>query len=177
MTTEAMMVLTPTNDVLSFTSPHMLCMAMQAAAAGGLAYPTPGDVRWAEKSFAPPPLSADPKVWHPYAMTASGFCLKPWYSGIYRYINRTNPVAQPVERLDPADWRVNLANLISDLTIPDDYVRGTLERMVGEYVEPRSADLLMMRNLMDERVRIQAAAGQLVFNTKTARAMIASAHE
>lgn len=166
-------VLVPTESkVLTFNSPLTFPLLVQLACSSQLAYPTHGDSKWFETQH---PLEYDntPQFWSPYLVTPSGVCIKPWALSGRKYVSRALSGGTTIEQLDPAEWRVNLANLLDDVQYMSPEIFRACGMMRHQYVEPEG-DLLMMREALDMRVRQSMATGSLVYDLSKSRAMIAA---
>ena len=166
-------VLVPTEEnALLFKRPETYPLLVQAAAPSSLAYPSPGDVKWFEALFV---LEYDgtPEFWSPYAVTPAGVCLRPHAAAAYSYIGRYVSGRPAAVNLDPSAWRENVHNLLEDTLYMSPAVRGAVQLMYDQYLDPKD-DLLLRRDAMDMRVRQAVASGSLVTEPARAKAMIAA---
>lgn len=165
-------VVTGMATVVEFEHPAVFLMVLSCCAATrGMAYPSSGDVKWAESFLKLGGPEVDRDFWYPYQLTKLGMCLKPEYSAVYRYVSRHAFTPPRVILLDPADWRNNVDNLLADCVFTDEEMRGTVEQALAEYFDPAGPDL-EYRDLMDLRVRQALSANTMILDPRKARAAI-----
>lgn len=166
-------ILVPTEEnAILCKRPETFPLLVMAAASRWLAYPTPGDVKWFEHLFE---LEYDgsPEFWSPYAITPAGVCVKPWASAARSYIGRAVSGGMATKDLDPAEWRSNLDNLLSDVLYADQAVAVAIATMQAQYVSPEG-EMLMRRDALELRASQAACSGSLVVDVTKAKAMIAA---
>lgn len=174
----------PTGEVLRAKSLRSLVVAFQASAAAGFGYPNSATCGVAEFAMRGVEDAGNVPFWHPYAVTASGLCLKPWFSSTMAYAASTSGKSMSFRRpaevlretmkmLDPADWRANVANLIGDASMGADLRKG-LQQVIDLYFDPEEGShAKSARDYLDAVSREAIAAGSMVYATSRARLMIA----
>lgn len=150
-----------------------LPLLIMVACSTYLAYPEPGDVRWFEALFPHVQYDGTPEFWSPYAITPGGVCVKPWAIAARSYLGRAVSGRTAIAHMDPAEWRENLDNCLSDVLYADQPVRTAIHLMREQYVHP-AGELKLRQEALEGRARQAIASGSLVTDTAKAKAMIAA---